>query len=522
MSACIELLDYQVEHLEKLKNTLDINPMAFDMSPMGAGKTYTTMKLFQEGQKEGKWKWMVVICPKNMISKWEDCCEEYDIPLAEIMTYQALTGQKERTLKHNLLSRQDTHEEKRLRDGTVQNHHKISFYPTQDWKNVLRDDGVFVVIDEAHNAKNNSATNQAIRALFRPLINQQNFEPVNNSRIIVISATLFDKEEHSLNFYKIMRVLTEQIRTFDMGNGTFVRLGAEQIERFGRRFDPNILKIIEKTHGVPVSLKDEQSRAFHIFQFVMKNHLASLMDYKAGQCECYTHNAYYTVHPEDLDAVVEAVGDLEQATGYSNGDVNFDGNNQMYTQIGAILSNLEFAKAPLFLRIVREKLEENPSTKIVVGLNFTKTFNYLSEQLSEFNPLTVNGKTKEAARKCALELFQKPSFKHRLLIVNTQTMCCGVDLDDKYGDFPRFCLLSPSFKSIETAQFIGRFSRGSYTKSRPCVHIVYGDIAEKFAFREQKILKALAKKGEVISAVNQNGTPIEFLSFTEKNDTSTQ
>ena len=63
----ITLTDEQVPHVYKLLCILQKNHVAFDMSIMGAGKTYTTTEL----SKIAGFKNVVVICPATVEAKWK-------------------------------------------------------------------------------------------------------------------------------------------------------------------------------------------------------------------------------------------------------------------------------------------------------------------------------------------------------------------------------------------------------------------------------------------------------------------
>ena len=101
-------------------------------------------------------------------------------------------------------------------------------------------------------------------------------------------------------------------------------------------------------------------------------------------------------------------------------------------------------------------------------------------------------------RKPVLDAFQDRSLEHRLLIANTRVGGIGIDLDDKFGDRPRFGFKSENHSAHDDYQAWGRLLRDG-SKSIPVCRCVYGDIGTK----EMSILNALARKTTVMKMTLQ-------------------
>ena len=101
----IILNNEQIPHVNKLGNIFKYSPVAFDMSMMGAGKTYTTSFL---AHKLG-FKNVVIICPATVEAKWKEM-ETKGLKINKVISYQSLRSRKGCKPSHGLLNRIDDEE----------------------------------------------------------------------------------------------------------------------------------------------------------------------------------------------------------------------------------------------------------------------------------------------------------------------------------------------------------------------------------------------------------------------------
>ena len=78
------------------------------------------------------------------------------------------------------------------------------------------------------------------------------------------------------------------------------------------------------------------------------------------------------------------------------------------------------------------------------------------------------------------------------MVANLKVCSTGIDLDDKDGNFPRVCFLSPNFMALDIQQLFYRFRRLD-TQSNAYVYLVYGR-----GQKEVNVQKALYQKGIVM------------------------
>jgi len=133
-----------------------------------------------------------------------------------------------------------------------------------------------------------------------------------------------------------------------------------------------------------------------------------------------------------------------------------------------------------------------------------------------YNPLKLNGEMSCNDRWTNINKFQEANNNYRLLIGNVQVCSSGIDLDDKNGGFPRFCLVSPNFSTITLYQLSHRFQRAN-TMSYSTIHFVYSKNN-----KELSILDAIARKGKIMKEVTNEQTrygvlfPTDYGNFVEE------
>ncbi|AEX61487.1 putative ATP-dependent RNA helicase [Megavirus courdo11] len=80
-----KLLNYQIEHVESLKKTIEIHGRALDASDTGTGKTYTSIALCAEmGLKP------LIICPLSVIANWKSVLKYFGISYYGISNYESI------------------------------------------------------------------------------------------------------------------------------------------------------------------------------------------------------------------------------------------------------------------------------------------------------------------------------------------------------------------------------------------------------------------------------------------------
>lgn len=153
---------------------------------------------------------------------------------------------------------------------------------------------------------------------------------------------------------------------------------------------------------------------------------------------------------------------------------------------------IEILKTGLFIRRAQEILA-NPNTKLVIILNFTKPINMVYDALSAYKPACLTGSSSATYRGKVIEQFQKPNASLRLIVGNMHVLSAGIDLDDKHGNWTRYCIINQNFSALDQQQLYYRFKRED-TKSSPHIEFLFANVAQ----REYRITKSIEVKNSII------------------------
>lgn len=473
----IYLKENQLPHVEKLENILSSHYCAFDMSMMGAGKTYTTSELSLRLEFEH----VIVVCPASVESKWRGMVD-YGVNLRHVISYDSLRSKKGKQPKHGLLERKDT----LILNKKGEPEKGVIFTPTPELISLINE-GLLIVFDEAQKFKNKNDVWYACQALSTAVLKNGGM-----SRFILLSGTPFDKEEHALHMMKMMGFIrAAKLYVYDNEDRVLRLYGAQELIDYCNMIDLDATRSYLKYH--PFMKDNVKHNCYDMFQKIIKPAISVAMPSPRLDIDC--KNGYYKIiRQEDKDSLVGAIESLGRAAKYNpeTGRTEVTGNSFGAIQIA--LGNIEKAKLNDMARIARQQLESNPKCKVAIFLNFKKDSIYkLAEIMDEYKPIIYNGDIHKNKRAELAAKFQEPNTKHRLFLGNVLTCSTGIDLDDKEGSYPRFVYSSADYKINDLHQLTRRFVRLD-TKSIATFRFFYGEVGRK----ETSILNSLAKKARVM------------------------
>jgi SNF2 family DNA or RNA helicase len=270
----INLVRDQEAHAKSLIEILKKSVVAFDMSMMGAGKTYVA----SEVAIRYNFKHIVVVCPASVMGKWEsmkkyikpkDALRQDSKSLGVgsnslelnssssifILSYEALRSttprimsasgkSAKRLLSHGLLYRSDPnpfgslkissknllnkeHDSKNLDEQEQSS--KTEFYPSEELISMIKE-GCLFIFDEAQKVKNKNASWLAVKTISETILGRgpqgtSTFGP--KSRFLMLSGTPMDKEEHAVNLMEMMGFIQSR-KLFTTGMSPVLNLKSEK------------------------------------------------------------------------------------------------------------------------------------------------------------------------------------------------------------------------------------------------------------------------------------------------------
>ena len=480
----IVLFEYQIGHVQKLQEILRSSYFALDLSMLGTGKTYTAAKV----ALEGGYRHIIVIAPPSVKTKWLELQREYSLPITAAISYQELRSVRGSQPKHGLLSRREMA--------------GAEFTPTDLLKTYIAEGAIFI-IDEIQNIKNCTAQFQACHALVRCVA--AGF-PVCNSRVLFISGSPVDKKCQVINFYRCIRAFTHQdLCIYNQVNGTYEMTGFQQIVDFCTNIEAGARE--EAQAALEECTKEGAEMpsacvhvAYRLFLRYVKL-LSSEMPPPQYRVAINKLNGFFRIDQESRPSLVKAVGALAKACYFGMPDEGAPGaprdDNAFIAIINKAMHEIERSKINLFARLAKKSLAENPDAKVVLCINYSETLTALQSELEEYSPMVMHGATSVSMRGEIIRRFQARGQKDRLLICNASVCSTGIDLDDKYGEHPRVCYVSPLYNTITLYQLSHRFLRAD-TRSNSTMYMVYvaGDDC-----LEKRIMRSLAKKSGVMREI---------------------
>jgi len=495
----IQLLPNQIEHYERLKAIFTHSTFALDFSMLGAGKTYTSSLL----ALERGYKHVVVICPVSVIGKWRHMQNEYKIPIHQILSFQGLRSTKFHQPKHGYLHRRDSKTTMLMAHAWRPNEFneievdQVEFETSDLYKGMVAD-GLLLIIDEIQNIKNISTQFKAAQALIHAITLANGipkFEKQDSkSHVLLLSGSPIDKQEQAMHMFRSLGIMTDdRVAQYNIRTGVQEWRGMQQIYNFCHSLNA------VATTNVPQKRPWEKfdPYVYRLFQQVFKLKCASSMLPASSIFKLEKVNAYYNIDAEGAEIIKRGLGRLVSATNFNGSEVLMQANAM--AGVTTAMQIIETGKIKLMAKIARDKLL---LYKVVVCVNFTESLKDLEVLLQDLNPLILNGSVPEAKRADILEKFQRPNRDFSLLICNQSVVSTGIDLDDKDGNFRRFCLVSPTYSTITMYQLAHRFQRAD-TKSDATIQMIF---AKRSNVRKEacsdiielRVLDALGRKSQVM------------------------
>lgn len=482
--------DYQRDHIETLMEILGKQHGYIDTSIPGAGKTYVTGYIAQ------RYGWPMLIISSNTIinTVWKPFCAMHQLPVYDILSYQQARGSKDKQPKHPYLERVD--------DGK-----NVSFFATDTWIEIVNQ-GVLLVIDEIQHLKNNSAQHKACSAMIKTILDIGGV-----SRFALLSGSPYDQEKHVKNLLHMLGYIRSD-KLYRRVNRTTYLEGINELIVSCRSIDPFM------THKTlvlcpPDSKENIVTLSHKLFVDVIKPCIVNAMPNPTnivGRLDA--SSGFFDLGLQERMDITANVEALARALKYNDDNDEVEDVNTTAGQ--GYLRKIAVCKVPIFVRMARKWLEEDPTCKVVIFNRYHTPISRIATELKQYKPLVLTGKTKPANRLGIINTFEH-SDDHRLILLTTAVGSEGISLHDTRGDRPRKVLMLPDFSILDLHQAAKRCYRDG-TMSDVELYMVYA----KAAAKERNIINALARKTGVLRDILDQQVrdgvlfPGEYPTYTEQ------
>ena len=453
------LYPYQEPHYQRVLSIYRDWYAYLDTSQTGKGKTIIAIEVSKALDLP-----LLVIGEVSIEGMWRAKCQQYEAKLLDFMTYARLRGNNPYLIK---------------RDKSFVVSPKMA---------ALINKGIMVVYDECHNLKNKSQQSEAACTISEYIVTRSEC-----SRIACLSATPIDKHEQMLQLMRIMGVITyDKFYEYDRVDRDYIYTGIQQMIDFcyqiADRYD------VDEVIPPHVDKNNIKDTSYSLFQQFIKPCVSSAIEGNIQLPNKDVANGYYDIR--DSEQLTQAVGNLAKVVGWTNEDIDRRSMADNFGKLTTVMRSIEAAKVPIMVRLAKDTLTR-PGAKVILYFNYLDCIDEAKRQLAAYRPLVMTGEVKSQMRDRIIDQFNASNDEYRLLIANTRVAGTGINLDDTYGQFPRFMFMIPTYNFIDLHQATGRIYRTT-TRSEVTVRIVYGKGSGE---KEQRILDALQRKSKVTRGV---------------------
>lgn len=460
----VRLKPHQKEHCQRLIDLVGRWHSYMDTSQKGSGKTFHQMWLAKECGLT-----LMVICQVNMMDPWAQLCSVYQVPLLDVISYQSLRGTSTSTLKHPWLER----------DGN-------KFTVTDEFDDYVQQ-GILLIFDEVQNLRNATAQFDAAYALASHI-----FDSESSSRVGLVSALPCNTDESVENMMKLLNLIREpKLVEYNRPTRTWEAKGLEEAYAVAFEHDPELANEIYKFRGE--SKKYAYQICYELYSEILVRHYSSATPAPTMEknIEKFVCNAFYPVSDDELDDLQILMEKLAEVTNFNEETGETEYSKNTIGLLWKILPAIEKKKTQVFIRAAKEVLETNPTSKVVIFLNYLESIKLVATGLRKYDPYVITGSVPPSTRTKFIKIFQQENLFSRVIVTSPQVSGSGISLDDIYGNFPRYAFISPSYNFINLDQATGRIWRTN-TKSDVHINLVFIQMLEQ----ELAILQSLASKSD--------------------------
>lgn len=479
-------------------------PATIETGPLGSGKTYLMGELARSLGLG-----LVYIGPKSVVRKAKMVAAQFRVTVHAGVSYAGLRGSRKYPPKLFMLEKSGD-----KFCVSAAGHAALSR-------------GVLVVFDEFHNLKNKSGYShgkleglqiESAAAITAAIATGWRRDgAAMRSRVLLMSATPGDKIYHAYQFCRLLGITTHAL-PHAVDNSVIpprvTPAGYADIIAWCRERNAPLANAIDRSTRFDTSAAWELT--FRLFTEIILGEVATALPAPVKPHVADFCNGFYRLSPADMAQVRKGLDIMCGAVRNQDGVIRLT--EAAMAKLNIAIREIESGKVNLMIRLAQEHLAQYARCKVVLFFNFLDSINRAMEALAEFAPLRFVGEiSSDAARERLTAKFRENSLEHRVFIATISAGGIGIDLDDKFGDMPRFSFISPNFMFINVVQSVGRIDRMD-TQSVPTARIVYA--AGPTGALEVRMFDAIARKSDIahkyiVTTGQRFPFPGDFPSFIE-------
>ncbi len=425
----LKLLPHQMCHYFNIKKSIIKHSRCLDASDTGTGKTFVSIKLCEELDLIP-----FVICPKSVVSSWNDIIKQSNVKKFSIITYEQLILSTTNLIEKKTILETDEYEWKFESNDIFKN---------KQIKNYL------FIYDEAHKCKN-------IKTINSKILVSLSKHPV---KILLLSATIIDKPLFFIPFGIVLGLykniqdgmdwMSKAISSNSKSSNPMIPIHKILFYEYASRMR------IDETNGV------FKNNKINFEGIEMKNYweIEQKYDKINKLIEFNNENKIKKNLKKNQQNDLNNNYDIDDTV--ISSDANIDSNiktqnNKTAAGIGKIQKirqEIELLRIDTIYEYTMKYLTKSKSVAIFV--NFTETIKQLAHKLDCKCIIWGSQSLKERTK--AINDFC--SDKSRIIICNTMSASAGISLHDTIGKYPRVSIISPTWSAQDLIQVLGRIHR---------------------------------------------------------------
>lgn len=437
-------------------------PIVINTSPAGAGKTYTSLYNCNED-----FDYVAVICKRRAVKTWTDL-------------YFKSTERKDRFDSNGLCKLLIINSEKLIiKNNFFLNVKKNDFEISEEFYELLSTKRVHVIIDESHNIKNtNTKIYKACKKIISCIVHLD-----NSSKVSLLSATPYDTEELAKVYIGFFGYSTS-VNHKNFSNSDLFKF-CEQLN--SKKLD-EILDTLPEDSSIDTLLSLIYQRIFCVFSVKIEGN-------KFGKFENYLYNLIHKYQNNKITCLLNEIKKIKESGTKKKG-------GERLTEIQKFLQEIEYEKMTPLSSIIKDKIKNEPNTKIIIYLNYIKSIDAIEKHLKSFNYNIIKGEIKISDRHDIIDKFNEPNLDCQILICSSECVSENVSFHDTNGGFPRASYISPSYHAIRINQILRRaYRNGIKSNSENFIYYTKDDSNE---ICESSVMNSLNKKNETIEKCSGN------------------